>query len=105
MKSHSQPQLTGIKSRDLSDLENPFTEEEVWQVIKELPSDKSPEPDEMTAAFYQATWPVIKHDLMQAVHAFYAIDRQGFTCVNGTLLTLIPKKVEAQRSGDYSPSV
>lgn len=42
----------GIEPRDLSDLETPFTEEEVWHVIKGLPPDKLPGLDGMTAAFY-----------------------------------------------------
>ena len=37
---------------DLAELEQPFTEEEVWNTIKALPSDKAPGPDGYTGRFY-----------------------------------------------------
>jgi hypothetical protein len=45
----------GINAHDLSDLELPFTEEEVW-TIKQLPSDKAPGPDGYTGCFYKVCW-------------------------------------------------
>jgi hypothetical protein len=41
-----------IPVHDLSDLELPFTEEEVWSTIKQMPSDKAPGPDGYTGRFY-----------------------------------------------------
>jgi hypothetical protein len=35
----------GIPSHDLSELDAPFSEEEVWNTIKLLPPDKAPDPD------------------------------------------------------------
>jgi hypothetical protein len=49
-----------IVQQDLASLKLPFTKEEVWQIIKEPPSDKSPGPDDMTGAFYKTAWPVVK---------------------------------------------
>jgi hypothetical protein len=46
-------QALGIEQLDLSALDLPFTEEEIWWVIKELKPDKAPGPDGFTAAFYQ----------------------------------------------------
>ena len=93
----------GIPPRNLMSLELPFTEEEVWGVIKELKPEKAPGPDGMTAASYQSSWTVIKEDIMRAVNAFYNIDSRGFRCFNGALLTLIPKIPDAKEAKDFRP--
>jgi hypothetical protein len=33
-----------------------FTESEVWDIIKALPPDKAPDPDEFSARFLQSAW-------------------------------------------------
>jgi hypothetical protein len=40
-----------IQAHDLQSLDGLFTEE-VWGVIKEMPSDRAPGPDGFNAAFY-----------------------------------------------------
>ena len=40
---------------------------------------------------------------MLAVNAFFNIDRRGFSCVNGALLTLIPKVPNALDAKDFRP--
>lgn len=52
---------------DLSALDNPITEEEVWETIKTLPADRAPGPDGYTGRFYKACWSVIKADFMAAI--------------------------------------
>ncbi|KAM0855076.1 hypothetical protein ACQ4PT_050021 [Festuca glaucescens] len=89
--------------RDLQDLEGLFTEEEVWQVIKEMPADKAPGPDGFIGAFYQRAWGVIKHDIMAALLKLAVGDGRGFARLNRALITLIPKRQEAQGIGDYRP--
>jgi hypothetical protein len=55
---------------DLLDLEQVFTEEEVWSTIKALPSDKAPRSDGHTGRFYKVAWEVIKPDFMAAISRF-----------------------------------
>ena len=43
-------------SKDLSDLEAHFSEEEVWEVVRRLPHGKAPGPDGFTAEFLQSCW-------------------------------------------------
>jgi hypothetical protein len=93
----------GITPQDLSALDLPFIEEEVWATIKELSLDKSLGMDGMIGAFYKSTWPVIKADIMRVVNSFYAVDRRQFRCLNGALLTLIPKKPDVVAPSDYRP--
>jgi hypothetical protein len=55
----------GLPQEDLADLEQPFTEEEVWAVIVDLPNDKAPGPDGFTGLFYKRTWGTIKTDILR----------------------------------------
>jgi hypothetical protein len=48
---------------DLSELDAPITEHEVWETIRSLPADKAPRPDGYTGRFYKACWSVTKLDL------------------------------------------
>jgi hypothetical protein len=56
-----------IPRYDLEALDIPFSEEEVWNTIKNLPSDKIPGPNGFTGKFYKTCWAVIKGDLMAAL--------------------------------------
>lgn len=42
----------GIPSHEVSELDAPFFEEEVWNTIKVLPREKEPGPDGFTGSFY-----------------------------------------------------
>ena len=60
----------GISPRNLMTLELPFTEEEVWGVIKELKPEKAPGPDGYIGAFYKESWAIIKDDLYWQLSIF-----------------------------------
>jgi hypothetical protein len=47
-------QALGLPSHDLAALEAPFSEKEVWETIKQMPSDKASGPDRFTGGFYKA---------------------------------------------------
>jgi hypothetical protein len=59
----------GVQQHDLSELEVPFTEEEVWATIREIPLDKAPGPDGFTGRFYKVCWNSIKDDVLAALLA------------------------------------
>jgi len=44
----------GIQEHELSLLDVPFSEEEVWATIKDMPMDKAPGPDGFTGRFYKS---------------------------------------------------
>lgn len=50
----------GMPTHDLQTLDIPITVEEVWNTIKELPSDKAPGPDGFTGRFFKSCWQIIK---------------------------------------------
>jgi hypothetical protein len=88
---------------DLSALDTPITEEEVWETIKSLPSDRAPGPDGFTGRFYKACWQVIKADLMAAIITLQQGDARGLGLLNAAYLTLIPKKKDALAANDFRP--
>ncbi|CAO2206826.1 unnamed protein product [Urochloa humidicola] len=89
--------------RDLSHLEDDFTEEEVFEVIQEIAADKAPGPDGFIGSFLKTSWPVIKTDIMKAVQFFYQQHDQHLSHLNTAHVVLIPKKADAKSVADYRP--
>jgi hypothetical protein len=92
-----------VKFFYLSDLDFPFTEEEVWSTIKKLPSNKALGPDGLTCRFYKSCWPVIKQDIMRVISAIWSRKMMGFSALNTAYITLIPKKDGAEQPTDFKP--
>ena len=92
-----------MPSFDLTDLEAPFTEEEVWKTIKSLPSDNAPGPDGFTGKFYQVCWPIIKPEIMIAISAIWSRKFNNFEVLNSAYITLLPKKIDAASIRDFRP--
>jgi len=88
---------------DLSILDNPITEDEVWEKIRSLPADRAPGPDGYTGRFFKACWQVIKADFMAAIISLQQGDARGFGLLNAAYVTLIPKKVDAMTAKDFRP--
>jgi len=88
---------------DLVDLDNPFSEEEVWKTIGSLPPNKAPGPDGFTGKFYKVCWPTIKTDIMAAISAVWSRKLGNFELLNSAFITLLPKKDDATNIRDYRP--
>ena len=88
---------------DLSALDAPITEDEVWLTIKNLPADRAPGPDGYTGRFYKSCWQIIKSDLMAAILTLQQGDARKLWLLNSAYLTLIPKEEEAYLPTDYRP--
>ena len=80
---------------DLSILDEPFTEQEIWATIRFLPADRAPGPDGYTGQFYMTCWPIIKTDFLAAILTLQQGDDRKLELLNSACLTLIPKKAEA----------
>ena len=83
-------------------LEEPFTNDEIDNIIKSLPSDKSPGPDGFNTDFVKKCWPIIKHDFYNLCHAFF----EGEVClqsINGSHIASIPKLDGAKKPSDFRP--
>jgi exonuclease III len=93
----------GITAGDLSELEHPFTEDKIWEVVRRLPHGKAPGPDGFTAEFLRCCWGTVKADFMLAFHKLHTVNGRGFQGLNQALITLLPKRCDAASLGDYRP--
>jgi hypothetical protein len=90
-----------IPNHNLSDLDLPFTEDEVWSTIKKIPSDKALGPDGLTGRFYKSCWPIIKHDIMRAISAVWSRKMLGFLALNTAYIMLLPKREDVDQPKDF----
>ena len=54
----------------LNNLSAPFSEDEINEVLKSLPTDRAPGPDGFTGLFVKRCWHIIKHDFFAAFPGF-----------------------------------
>ena len=59
---------------DLSGIDACFSEQEVWDTIREMPADRAPGPDGFNGLFYKVAWPIIKQDIMNVMNALWSLD-------------------------------
>jgi retron-type reverse transcriptase len=86
----------------LHDLSNPFTKEEIDEVIKQMPADKAPGPDGFNGQFLKSCWHIIKEDVYQLCFEFYdgQLDMES---INMGYITLIPKIGSPECVNDFRP--
>jgi hypothetical protein len=96
----------GVFHRPANNLEvfdHGFSEEEVWNTIKSIPSDKAPGPDGFTGRFYKCAWTVVKGDFLAALSVIFQGDSSKLYLLNSAYVTLLPKKAEAVEVKDFRP--
>jgi hypothetical protein len=81
-----------LQQDNFEDLELPFSEEEVWTTIKELPSDKAARPDGYTGPFYKTCWPKINNGVMSALMAVKLGDFRHLRLLSSAYISLEGKK-------------
>jgi hypothetical protein len=90
-----------LQQHNLSHLDAPFSEEEIHKVVFNSPSEKAPGPDGYTGLFYKLAWPIIKQDLIQALHQLYNLRADRWSLLNSANVVLLAKKQEAKKAGDF----
>jgi hypothetical protein len=93
----------GLNSLDLSDLELPFSMDEIKRAIDDMPADRAPGPDGFSGGFFRACWDTIRDDLHAALRQIYLLDRRGLRRINTALIALIPKAPGADSLKDFRP--
>jgi hypothetical protein len=86
----------------LEDLTRPFTKQEMDDVIKFMPIDRAPGPDGFNGLFLKQCWDVVKGDFYQLAADFYNENIQ-LSNINGSYITLVPKKAAPIRVNDFRP--
>jgi hypothetical protein len=103
----NRPTMDGIVFPNLSveevvQLERPFEEMEVKEVIEASQNNKSPGPNGFNFEFFRGCWEVIKGDLMKVFHEFFT----NTTMPRGMLsyfITLIPKVTNPHSISEFRP--
>jgi hypothetical protein len=89
-------------STELGCLSEAFSHEEIDDVVKNLPRDKSPGPDGFNTDFVKKCWSVIKQDFYELCEAFHQ-GQVSLQSINGSLITLLPKVDGPRRVSEYRP--
>ena len=93
----------GYSPHNLDDLDTPFTEEELLNTIRSLPSEKAPGPDGFIGVFYKKCWEIIKDDFYVAILGFYNHRTAKMSLFNEANIVLLPKKQDARTLNEYRP--
>ncbi|KAK1620547.1 hypothetical protein QYE76_026064 [Lolium multiflorum] len=93
----------GLPAPDLSELDVPFTLEELKTAVFDTPSDKAPGPDGFSAGFFKTSWGVVKDDLLRALNKFYDLNDPSFNSLNTAFYVLLPKNETPSTMSHYRP--
>jgi hypothetical protein len=86
----------------LDEISQPFLQEEIELVLKQMPPDKSPGPDGFTGLFLKRCWPIIKQDFFKLIQDFHEGTLQ-LQNINESFITLVPKVHSPEGVNDYRP--
>jgi hypothetical protein len=73
-----------------NNLKKTIAEEEIDQVLKEMPNGKSPGPNGFTVFFFKACQEIVRQDAYRVVEDS-RISNSILKALNATMITLIPK--------------
>ncbi|GER30020.1 RNA-directed DNA polymerase (reversetranscriptase)-related family protein [Striga asiatica] len=98
--------LDGIPCSITEEMNNrlvrPVTMEELKQALWEMHPNKAPGIDGMSPHFFQSSWNTIKDSLFHAIQQFFLTGKMP-KATNLTVITLIPKKPNAQSLSEFRP--
>ena len=102
-RSHSIRLDDLLPQLDLSGMDSCFSEQEIWETINAMPSDRAPGPDGFTGLFYKTAWPTIKRDVMNALNALWSLDARSFNLLNDAFMVLLRKNNAPTMLKDFRP--
>jgi hypothetical protein len=96
-------EMLDLPRSNMHELDEHFSEDDVWRVIRVLPLDKTPEPNGFATRFLLAVWHIISLDLMLALDAISQFNMRSFHDLNRAPMVLLPKTAEADTIKDFKP--
>lgn len=88
------------QQQQFQELEAHITEEEIKEVIMNMPKDKEPGLDGFTRLFFCKCWDVNKGDINHVFHQISQLRVNLFNLLNSANVVLIPKKDNSTKVGD-----
>ncbi|KAL4313034.1 hypothetical protein GQ457_01G003880 [Hibiscus cannabinus] len=83
-------------------LEEPFSEEEIWNAISVLDGSRAPGPDGFNLGFIKKFWPSLKDEILTFFSKVYTGEVLDFS-FNHSFIVLIPKIASPCSMEDYRP--
>jgi hypothetical protein len=83
-------------------LGHPFTKEEINSALNDMPSDHTPRPDGFNGLFMKKCWSIIEQDFSRLFAQFHS-GVLNLEFINGSYITLVPKKETPISVNDYRP--
>ena len=95
-------EINEIGQEEAARLEESFSEEEIWNAVSGLSSDKAPSPDGFPIAFWIFSWEFVKSEVLGFLREFHEQGR-FIKNLNASFLVLIPKKQTVEDFKDLRP--
>jgi hypothetical protein len=86
----------------LDTLASPISHNEIDLVVKHMPIDKAPGPDEFNGLFLKKCWQFIRGDFYSLCSDFYS-GMVNLESINTSFITLVPKKNNLETVNDFWP--
>ena len=90
------------RHEDLSYLVEPFTHEEIDNIVRRMPVDKAPGPDDFNGLFLKKCRHIIKEDFYRLCDSFFG-GNVNLESVNSSFITLVPKHNNPESVNDFRP--
>jgi hypothetical protein len=93
----------GLPIIDTTTLDSCFPEDEVWSIVRAMPSKKAPGSNGFKGLFYQTAWPCIKRDILQDLNSLWSMDFRSLYLLNQAYMVLLRKKELAEEVKHFRP--
>ena len=95
-------EFPSLELEEATQLDRPFSEEEVVLALNQISGEKAPGPDGFTLAFFHHCWDVVEKEVLDSLQEFYVYE-EFERSLNSTFVVLIPKKVGVSDVKDFRP--